>query len=86
MNYFEKCKKRIEKGSRIERTGNNLVVEDDLVLSCLIGVDNQCIYEVEFINVKVPLTSEEAEELYKLADIKRNDSYSHRAQTILSML
>lgn len=86
MNYFERCKKRIEKGSRIENGRYSLVIEDDLIIHQRINAEHQTFYEVEFINVKVPLTDKEAEELYKLAEIKRNDIYSHRAQTILGML
>ena len=86
MNYFEKCKKRIEKGSRIENGGCSLIIEDDLIIHQRIDAEGQDFYEVEFINVKVPLTDIEANELYKLAEIKKDEIYSHRAQTILEML
>lgn len=66
MNYFERCKKRIEEGKEnISMTGDTISV-NGLYISKLWG-SRSTGYYIEFLNTEVPLDKTESEHLYYLA-------------------
>lgn len=90
MNYFEKCKKRIEDAKNIDanciRTFSLMtkyVVDEDLVLREFSYPDSQISYTISFREVPVPLPESDIKYLFKLSEKKLNELTNVENEKIL---
>lgn len=75
MNYFERCKKRIEEAKNIDADCNRTfslmtkyVIDEDLVLREFNHPDSQISYTISFKDVRVPISEIEIKYLFELSE------------------
>lgn len=95
MNYFERCKKRIEEADHIEMVdltselfeGRTYIVDGELALrsrySSLTGVS---IFTVLYNYTEVPLFPSDREKLYQLTDSKYKETHEESVRKALENL
>ena len=87
MNYFEKCKIRIENAKFIEVVFGYLVkkciIDEELVLIKFTYLDSKNYYTINFKEVGVPISENEIRHLYELSEKKLAELDNVRNEEIL---
>lgn len=87
MNYFERCKKRIEEAKNIDadfiRIMTKYVIDKDLVLREFNHSDSQISYIISFKDARVPISEIEIKYLFELSEKKLNELTNIENEKIL---
>lgn len=93
MNYFERCKKRIEDAKKIDfnctQTLSTIIkhtVDEELVLRKFTHSELNVSYTIMFKDVKVPISENEISYLFELSEKKLNELISIEHQNVLKEL
>lgn len=93
MNYFERCKKRIEDAKNIDfnytQTFSKMIkhtVDGELVLRKFTHSDLNVSYTIMFKDVKVPISENEISYLFELSEKKLNELIIIEHQNVLKEL
>lgn len=93
MNYFEKCKKRIENAKNIDgdciRTFSLIkkyVIDEELVLREFTHPDLKIYYSITFKEIKIPISENEIKYLFELSVKKLNELTNIENEKILREL